>query len=215
MATRDFNIMKGMMVNLEAGLLLPFMLNPQPITHSKAVTWDIEEIAGLPAPIYYYQSGGAKTISFQLFYDTSNVGAGLGAFSTVSSQGTLGFEAILESFLYPQSVDFSDFKLSSLARQRKFIAPPLVTLVIGLRFWKGYVMAAPMEETRFDKSLTPLQFTSQIEFSVVEDGVINDLNTTARNSRALLQSAINSIDVVSNAVENSADLIDFNFSISL
>lgn len=203
------------MVNIEAGLLLPFMLNPQPITHNKAVTWDIEEIPGLPAPIYYYQSGGAKTISFQLFYDTSSSDVSSGFFRTVLPIQAKGFEAILESFLYPQSVDFSNFRLSSLAKQRKFISPPLVTLIIGYRFWQGYVTAAPIEETRFDNSLRPIQFTSQIEFSVVEDGVINQINTLSRNAMALSQSAISLIDTVANPIENSADFTDFNFSISL
>lgn len=206
---------KGLLVNLDAGLMLPFMLNPRPITHNKRVSWDIEEIPGLAAPIYYYQSGGQKTITFDLFYDASAAGVSSGHFSFVNPTGVVGIESILESFLYPQFLELKNPSIKSVLQQNKFVAPPLVYLVMGFRFWKGYLMAAPMEETKFNQNLFPTQFSTSIEFGVVEDGVIDQLNTVGRNTAALVQSAINTAEFVQNSVQDGLDFANFDFKISL
>lgn len=206
---------KGMLVNLDAGLMLPFMLNPRPINISKRVSWDIEEIPGLPAPIYYYQSGGQKTITFDLFYDTSEAGVSSGHFSFVNPMGATGVQSILESFLYPQFLDLKNPTKKAIINQNKFISPPLVYLVIGFRFWKGYLMSAPTEETKWNKNLFPTQFTTSIEFGVVEDGVIDKLNTVTRNTNALLQSALNAVTLAEDRAQDGFDFADFNFVISL
>ncbi len=206
---------KGMLVNLNAGLMLPFMLNPRPISQRKSVTWDIEEIPGLPAPIHYYQSGGQKVITFDLFFDASESGVSTGHFSFVNAIGTTGIQNILESFLYPQALELKDIDLKRLVNQNKFTAPPLVYLVMGFRFWKGYLMSAPMEETKWNSNLFPTQFTTSIEFSVVEDGVINEINTVTRNTTALIQSALNAIQLVEDRSQDGLDFADFNFVISL
>lgn len=215
MANKFSDNLKGMMVNLNAGLLFPFMLNPQPITIKKDVTWEIEEVPGLPAPLHYYQSGGLKTISFELFFDASEAAVSSGHTAIKDPTGTLGMESILESFLYPQATELSDFSLKKLIKQNKFVSPPIVFLVIGFRFWQGYVSSAPIEETKFDKLLFPTQFKAPIEFNVVEDGVINDINTGVRNSLSLLRSSLNAIDIVTNTVDNSINFDSFDFSIAL
>ena len=215
---KDTNhVMRGMMVNLDAGLMLPFMLNPQPITHTKSVTWETEEVPGLPAPIHYFQSGGVKTISFDLFFDGSEAGRSSGHFSVVDPTGTLGSESIIESFLYPQavSVKSKEFSVKSLIRRKKFVSPPAVYLLLGYRFWKGYLSSAPMVETKFDKNLFPTQFTTSIEFVVVEDGIINELNTGSRNTLALLKSSLNAIDQLVNLPNANALQGAFAFSIPL
>lgn len=206
---------KGMLVNLNAGLLLPFMLNPRPITQQKSVSWDIEEIPGMPAPIHYFQSGGQKTLTFELFYDASQAGVSSGNYSFVDPIGTLGIQNIIESFLYPQALEVSDIKIKRLVNQNRFVSPPLVYLIIGFRFWKGYLMSAPMEETKWNSNMFPTQFTTNIEFSVVEDGVINELNTASRNSSALIKSALNAIQLAEDRSQDGIDFADFNFVISL
>ena len=215
MAKQFSNNLKGMMVNLNAGLLLPFMLNPQPITLKKDVSWEIEEIPGLPAPLHYFQSGGLKTISFELFYDSSDAAVSSGHTVLKDPAGTLGFESILESFLYPQATELNDFTLKKLIKQNKFVSPPIIFLIIGFRFWQGYLTSAPIEETKFNRNLFPTQFKTQIDFSVVEDGVINDINTGVRNSLSLIRSSLNAIDLVNNTVNNTANFDSFDFSIGL
>ena len=211
---------KGMLLNLNAGLMLPFMLNPRPITQRKNVSWDIEEIPGLPAPIHYYQSGGQKVITFDLFYDASEAGVSSGHFNFVDLIGTMGIQSIIESFLYPQAYELKDISIRRLINQNKFVAPPLMYLVLGFRFWKGYLMSAPMEENKWNKNLFPTQFSTSIEFSVVEDGVINEINTGTRNTAALIKSSLNSLEILEDKVLGGGSSISdagsgFSFVISL
>jgi len=183
-------VFRGLLFSPESGALLKFMLNPQPVSINKSITWDIEEIPGLPAPIYTFQSGGQKIINFQLFFDASAGAVSSGLYPLQKPQGLMGVESLIDLFLYPTSS-------SLLNRQSKgkFSPPPILYLSMGIRFWKGYLLSAPIEETRFDRvTLAPLQFTSQIEFGVVEDGRINDLNTQSRELLAREESATTVFD---------------------
>lgn len=173
---------RGFMVNYKEGLFLNFMLNPQPITITKQVTWDTSEHPGLPAPIYTFQYSGQKSLTFDLFFDESSAAQSSNLILTPNPAGVLGIESILETFLYPSR---------KWANQAIYAPPPLIYLFVGLRFWKGFLTSAPFEETRFNKWLIPVQLKVTIDFTVIEDGLINDLNTNARMALAIGQSAAN------------------------
>ncbi|QQO97374.1 hypothetical protein Molly5_89 [Maribacter phage Molly_5] len=189
---------RGFISNPDAGLFLPFMLNPQPLTINKTVNWETEAVPGLAAPVHYFQSGGEKIISFNTFFDNSAAGVSSNLYPFVNPVGVRGIESILEAFLNPQATSITNGEFN-LAGAIKFKAPPLCTLVLGLRFWNGYLVSAPLEETKFNTNLTPTQFSSTLEFSVVEDGVINEANVLTRNGLALAESGVNlfnfSIDI--------------------
>jgi len=202
-------LFKGFLLNHDAGLFLPFMLNPRPITMTKNVSWDIEEIPGLSAPIHTFQSGGQKIISFNLFFDvtevnqtykelgkTFHVGLTKELWGKVIDTISLrGIESIIESMLYPQALSLG-FKPnnSKILGKGGLLPPPKMFLFMGLRFWEGYVVSAPIEETRFDGALNPLQLSVQIEFSVVEDGFVNDINKVVREEGGVAASALNAIN---------------------
>jgi hypothetical protein len=159
---------RGMFHNIKDNITLPFMLNPQPISKNKNVTWDIEEIPGLDSPIYTFQSGGQKTISFQLFWDSigSEYIPNFNNYKDIFSNDLMLVEAILESFLYPGRAKYNNKdRMSDI-----LLPPPMIGLIMGLRYWYGYLLSAPVEETKFSRSLLPTQITSQIEFGVVETG---------------------------------------------
>ena len=200
------SLLKGFLSNLDAGLFLPFMINPRPVSVVKNVSWDIEEIPGLSAPIHTFQSGGQKIISFQLFFDVSEISQVYKKLGNVFPDNALrslwggvidatslrGIEAIIDSMLYPQSVSLGyDENKKKILNKGGLLPPPKMFLFMGLRFWEGYVVSAPMEETRFDGALNPLQLKVDLEFSVVEDGWVNDLNRTFREQGGRVASGLN------------------------
>jgi hypothetical protein len=195
----------GFLVNPQHGLLLRFLINPTPLQIRKATQYNTEGIPGWEGPIRWWTGGGDKTISFELFFDSSEAIRTTGVQVKLPGVGIRPDLETLESFLYPRVAPFgpsnagNEIAQTSMSRIKQtvdnffkvpseWVAPPDAFLIYGTRWWRGKITAAPVTETKHDAILNPTQATSQITMAVDEFGTLHRLMTTQRQFFAMLGS---------------------------
>lgn len=91
--------------------------------------------------------------------------------SRVDARGILPEVELIQSFLYPAPLDNEKtpkFAEGGMVSKRQFRPPATVILAIGPLYLEGVIKSAPVSYTLFDKDLTPLRGTIDIEFGVFE-----------------------------------------------
>lgn len=193
------NRLPGLMANIEAGLLIRFQLNPMEVEVTKEVSYDIENVAGWDAPIVTWVSGGAKHLRFDLMFDRTSEGVGMGlSHESAKFLGVMDFAAQLESFLYPRYDNFFSFSTTKPMRP-----PPDCYFVYGPRWAKCKLLSAPVKEIVHSPLLVPERMTTSIDLLVVEEGLIHNINTATRKGLAVAGSAISYSEIMS-SVGNAA-----------
>ena len=194
---------RGLFVNVRAGLFLTFQLNPTEIDFDKTPNYEEEPIVGYHTSHVYWSSDNPQKISFDLFFDARNNRQNVKLFSLGDvGLGVLGTKAILESFLYPMEVDLlqkvdedllQDIK--NLFNSNRFLAPPDIYFIYGPRWYKGKLTAAPIKEKAFDKSLIPQQLETNVSITVLEDGAFKKWNSAHRKGMATAKSMGNAVEL--------------------
>lgn len=190
---------RGLLANIEAGLVLKFQFNPNQIATTKAVNYEITDIPGWDHPDITWVSGGVKRIKFSLLFDRSPASSTFNAASpkdfrtvgVVPLVGTEAVKAVIESFLYPQR----DL-LSFLGSTAKFLPPPKGLLILGTRFFEVKMEGdSELVDMLHDSTLTPVRLMAAMSLIVLEEGKINELSATKRNALAKAESAFSLVDV--------------------
>ncbi len=166
---------RGMLANVTQGLFYKFQFNPSVIKTDKPVHYGILSPAGWDRPIIQYERNGERTMEFDLIGDSTP--GSQGQFESARLYGVRDMIAILESFMLP-AVDMSD--ILGNKKKRKFSEPPNCYFVYGLKWAKCKLASAPIRETLFDKTLTPQRFFTTLKLIVMEDGILNDIETAQR-----------------------------------
>lgn len=96
-----------------------------------------------------------------------------GAFSNsrVDERGILPEVELLQSFLYPAPIGSEEtplFAEGGIVNSGQFRPPVIAILAIGPLYLEGVVKSAPVSYTLFDRDLTPIRGTVDIEFAVFE-----------------------------------------------
>lgn len=90
----------------------------------------------------------------------------------VSARGVLDEVEFLMSFLYPDRLtgerEVPKFASGGIVSSNQFRPPSPLILALGPMYHEGYLKAAPVTYTLFDKDLTPIRATMDIEFAVSE-----------------------------------------------
>ena len=176
---------RGLMANVEAGLMFKFQFNPSEIRTDKKVNYDVQDQPGWSHPILWYRSNGERIIEFNLICDATEGSKTFDPVAVVRPYGVEDVIATLESFKLPEEAPFAlpDF------RRRKFIAPPDCYFVFGLRWAKTKLLEAPITESIFSAtSLTPQRFSTQIKLVVIEEGTLADMESMQRKLLARFNS---------------------------
>jgi len=177
---------RGVMINPFAALALAFHFNPRTINQDKQNNYNIDTPTGFNAPIVTWVSGGVKRLKFDLhFENTEGAVDSRQVTFNVPLIGARGAISVLQSFLEPQK-DLLEFIGGSSIQK----SPPEVFLVLGLRFWRTRLVSAPIDELLFDLLLTPERILAQLEFIVLEEGLISDINQVSRKALALIESTV-------------------------
>ena len=208
MGLLSFLDVRGIMVNPQAGLVLKFHMNPTELSIDKPVNYSETDIPGLASPEIIWVGGGGKTISFELFFDAREAGFGLSQ-TARSLTGVLGFESIIEGFLYPQDLDldsldldFSNISFDSLKDninklfyKNKYLSPPDVYFIYGPRWWKCKLLSAPFTESAFDNLLTPQHLRVTVTLRIIEDGTFKVRQDEIRRGLSLAEGAFSAIEM--------------------
>lgn len=91
--------------------------------------------------------------------------------SRVDERGILPEVEKIQSFLYPAPIGDEKtplFAEGGVVSTHQFRPPATVILALGPLYLEGVVKSAPVSYTLFDKDLTPIRGTVQIEFAVFE-----------------------------------------------
>lgn len=91
--------------------------------------------------------------------------------SRVHERGILPEVELIQSFLYPAPLAGERtplFAEGGVVSNNQFRPPATAVLALGPIYLEGIVKSAPVEYTLFDKDLTPIRGTINIEFSVFE-----------------------------------------------
>lgn len=125
-----------------------------------------------------YNSAEANSISPEGRDETGNFDYVGSAYSItrVHERGVLPEVERLQSFLYPAKLDnkpIPKFAEGGVVTSVQFRPPDVVVLALGPIYLEGFVKSAPVTYTLFDKDLTPIRATVDIEFAVTEYANIN------------------------------------------
>ena len=174
------------MTNPLTGLALAFHFNPSTIEFDKQNNWDIDSPIGFNAPIVTWTSGGEKRMRFDLVFDNTQgaIDSNIVTFN-VPLTGARGAISIIESFLEPEKALIQFLEEEEVAKP-----PPECYVILGLRFWRTRLMSAPIQELLYNKLLTPTRIMSFMEFLILEEGVINQVNQATRKTLALVESTV-------------------------
>lgn len=194
---------RGILANVQAGLALRFQFNPTRIKHNKEVNYSVTPIPGWDHPDIVFESGGLRTIRFDLMFDRSGqldqgfVGpSDKSNFQTIGKiplVGTDAVKAIIESFLYPERAGILDI----IGGVERYKPPPRGILIMGTRFHEVIVQGGQdMEDMLLDPTLTPIRLFTSLSFMIVEEGVLNEVDTARRNLLAKTESILSLADVV-------------------
>lgn len=135
---------KGYIKNLTTGTIKKFIYNPTGFETERSVNFVEISSPGSSYPHFQYASGGAKSVSFDLFlYDTQ-------------SGETQQYINFLEG-LCPKENSTSSFN-----------KPPLVLFAFGSFVEKCILLSVGIEYTMFDSSLNPTQATAKLKLQVVK-----------------------------------------------
>ena len=175
-----------------------FQFNPNHLEDVKSTLYTNRTYAGLAYTDYIWSGGGERVISFQLFMDDtpqshtaeynpkiiadtiqkiSKTGQfswqSFGAFSDsrIHERGILGDVELVQSFLYPMPISGEatpKFAEGGIVNPRQFRAPATVVFSMGPFYLEGVIKSAPVSYTLFDRDLTPLRATIDIELAVYE-----------------------------------------------
>lgn len=103
----------------------------------------------------------------------------------VSERGILPEVELIQSFLYPAPLTGETtplFASGGVVSNNQFRPPATVVLSIGPIYLEGVVKSAPVTYTLFDKDLTPIRGTIDIEFAVFEFETIDNKIATVNNN---------------------------------
>lgn len=185
---------RGMLLNPSltdpfALLALAFQLNPKEVSITKKTNYEIDEVPGFDAPIVTWVSGGATRIEFELFFDATQAAVDSNLTKVVSPlTGTLGAEAVLESFLRQQTN-----LIDEISGKDSIKPPPDCYFIYGLRWFKCKLLTAPIKEILHNKLLVPQRFTVPIQLIVLEEGTFHKINKLLRLALALQESVLGTL----------------------
>lgn len=75
------SIKAGKITNLNTNEAVNFMFNPYEFTISKTNTWPSREVSGINVPLVSFKSGGAQSVTLNLYFDTSRNGGNVRAYT--------------------------------------------------------------------------------------------------------------------------------------
>jgi hypothetical protein len=186
---------RGMLLstNLAAPLGLVFPVNPTIIEHDKEPTYEEITPIGHDATVITWVKGGKQTIKFRLFFDSTQafVDSGFRAFN-IPLVGVTPPEAVLETMLRPEE----DLLSAIFGTDAVVKPPPLLLLIVGLRFWEVRLARAPIRETLFDVLMMPQRFTTELEFKVIEHGTVFDAAKGVRQVLSLVETTVGSVSTL-------------------
>ena len=96
--------------------------------------------------------------------------------SRVHERGILPEIEKIQSFLYPAKIGDERtprFSEGGIVSSIQFRPPDVVVLALGPLYLEGFIKSAPISYQLFDRDLTPLRATVDIEFAVTEYAEIN------------------------------------------
>jgi len=177
---------RGVIINPIVPLSLAFHFNPHTVNQDKQNNYNIETPTGFNAPIVTWVSGGVKRLKFDLHFENTpgGVDSRQVTFNTPLI-GARGAISVLQSFMEPEK-DLLDF-IGGGELQKP---PPECFLILGLRFWRTRLVSAPIDELLFDLLLTPERILASLEFIVLEEGIINEVNQVSRKALAIIESTV-------------------------
>ena len=196
---------RGYMLNIDILKGIRFALNPNQISHEKYPKYEYEMVPGWPAPIVRYIANGEYRIKFDMFFDESRdtISHDLVLYLT-PMVGTQGVKAILETFMLPEMKSDNRIPVENPFTKdpppRKFIAPPDCFLILGTRWWRTKLVAAPMQEIKFDGWFTPTRMLSQLEFVVIEEGTLHDVMALTRQIYSFANTARDLVSAFTNLI---------------
>jgi len=177
---------RGVMINPFTPLALAFHFNPSTINQDKQNNYNIDTPTGFNAPIVTWVSGGVKRMKFVLhFENTEGAVDSRQVTFNVPLIGARGAISVIQSFLEPEKNLLEFIGGDELQK-----APPECFVILGLRFWRTILVSAPIDELLFDLLLTPERILTSLEFIVLEEGIISDVNQVSRKALALIESTV-------------------------
>jgi len=177
---------RGVMINPFTPLALAFHFNPRTINQDKQNNYNIDTPTGFNAPIVTWVSGGVKKMKFDLHFENTEGAQDSRQVSfNVPLIGARGAISVIQSFMEPEK-DLLEFIGGSSIQK----PPPECFLILGLRFWRTRLVSAPIDELLFDLILTPERILASLEFIVIEEGLLSDVNQVSRKALALIESTV-------------------------
>jgi hypothetical protein len=146
-------------------LLVEFQYNPESIEDNKQVRFD-PQLGQPEAPTQEYTGGGERTISFSFKLHGHERGVDP-VNPTGIENGIAPLLAALRSFVYLRSHALVDLQASSDGKST--VAPPTCLFGFGDRLLECRVTSLSINETQFNRYLTPVRADVSATLTVIED----------------------------------------------
>jgi hypothetical protein len=172
--------------------ILLFQYNPSEISDAKANTYTERASTGYSAPRYFWGKGGARTMSFSLFFDATahsnnkSVGqnteygpATVETLSAVFPNGVMDMVNKLNSFMYPILDDSpytgvkARFVEGAAIPGKRFLPPPVAVFVFGYFYLECVVMTVDAKYTLFNERLQPIRAECTVSLNILEASIVN------------------------------------------
>jgi hypothetical protein len=169
---------RGLIWNLELGIMIPFQYAPESITEEKTLDWQTMPVLGLAQPLLAYGSGDLRILRFRILLDAhasphplGNVESELRAIRTL----TVPFDVNKKPTVDVPKNPLGLFPFAPKGPGRVSGIPPVVKIFVGGKIYKGVVRSVNIEEVLH--GTTPMARLNMactrawvdFEFIVIED----------------------------------------------
>ena len=154
---------KMTIMNLDNGDEFEVLYNPTTYTQQRAVTYAQTPLLNSDAPIVQFQSGGAETLSFELFFDSMSAGMEVGG-------SLLDRIKITANSIIPTASNIVDVRdYTSKVYELMYVdadehRPPELGIVWSSLQFKGFLVSCTQRFVRFAENGTPVRATLQCTF---------------------------------------------------
>ena len=132
------------------------LYNPQSYTRTKTINYKPIEMLGADAPVVQFQSGGAETLSFELFFDSVSAGAEIGG--NAGDRLKFAGNSVLPTIT--GQIDVRDYtrKVTDLMYlDTDLHRPPELKIEWSSLQFKGFLSTCEQRFVRFDEQGRPVR----------------------------------------------------------
>ena len=154
---------KMTITNIDSGEEIQVLYNPTSYVQQRQVSYAQTPLLNSDAPIVQFQSGGAETLTFELFFDTSSAGMEVGG-------GLLDRLKITANAVLPTTSNLVDVReYTSKVYNLMFVdedehRPPELGIQWSSLQFKGFLSSCTQRFIKFSEDGTPIRATLQCTF---------------------------------------------------